>query len=191
MKRGRVRWQEGGGNKKRFQYCTDPSGQVILYLRALQGHSGRNPIDPTLQDNVLITNNFLRVQLSCRMCNQFLHSITNSGLIAGRQNVFTSVVPMNKEHKDPYEIDLNAPRDVHRHFEVILARRRDQQRAVRRASGGDEPAKQLRAPKESLAGTCTGNLMSTAQRGPCSTISHFALAGGSTKKAEAALSQNG
>ena len=25
----------GGGNKKRFQYCTDPSGQEILYLRAL------------------------------------------------------------------------------------------------------------------------------------------------------------
>ena len=28
----------GGGNNKRFQYCTDPSGQEILYLRALQGH---------------------------------------------------------------------------------------------------------------------------------------------------------
>ena len=27
----------GGGNKKRFQYCTDSSGE-ILYLRALQGH---------------------------------------------------------------------------------------------------------------------------------------------------------
>ena len=40
------------GNKKRFQYCTDPSGQEIRYLRALQGHSGRNPIDPSLQDNV-------------------------------------------------------------------------------------------------------------------------------------------
>ena len=25
----------GGGNKKRFQYCTDSSGQEILYLRAL------------------------------------------------------------------------------------------------------------------------------------------------------------
>ena len=36
----------GGGNKKRFQHCTDPSGQEILYLRALQGHSGRNLIDP-------------------------------------------------------------------------------------------------------------------------------------------------
>ena len=27
----------GGGHKKRFHYCTDPSGQEILYLRALQG----------------------------------------------------------------------------------------------------------------------------------------------------------
>ena len=43
--------QGGGGNKKRFQCCTDSSGQEILYLRALQGHSGRNPIDPSLQDN--------------------------------------------------------------------------------------------------------------------------------------------
>ena len=42
----------GGGNKNRFQYCTDPSGQEILFLRALQGHSGRNLIDPSLQDNV-------------------------------------------------------------------------------------------------------------------------------------------
>ena len=41
-----------GGNKKRFQYCTDSSRQEILYLRALQGHSGRNPIDPSLKDNV-------------------------------------------------------------------------------------------------------------------------------------------
>ena len=48
----------GGGNNKRFQYCTDPSGQEILYLRALQGHSRRSPIDPSLQDNVLIPNNF-------------------------------------------------------------------------------------------------------------------------------------
>ena len=49
---------KGGGNKKRFQYCGDPSGQEILYLRALQGHSGRHPIDPSLQDSVLIPNNF-------------------------------------------------------------------------------------------------------------------------------------
>ena len=43
----------GGGQKKIFQYCTDSSGD-FFYLRALQGHSGRNLIDPTLQDNVVI-----------------------------------------------------------------------------------------------------------------------------------------
>ena len=82
---GRARWQESGGNKKRFQYCTDPSGQEILYLRALQGHSGRNPIDPTLQDNVSIPNNFFE-NIHHTGCAISLHSITNSGLIAGGQN---------------------------------------------------------------------------------------------------------
>ena len=43
----------GGGSKRRYQYCSDNSG-AILYLRALQGHSGNNLIDPALQDNVVI-----------------------------------------------------------------------------------------------------------------------------------------
>ena len=43
----------GGGSKRRYQYCSDNLGTVI-YLRVLQGHSGSNLIDPTLQDNVLI-----------------------------------------------------------------------------------------------------------------------------------------
>ena len=46
----------GGGAKRRFQYCTDDSG-TIVYFRALQGHSGRNLIDPSLQDNVVIQSN--------------------------------------------------------------------------------------------------------------------------------------
>ena len=36
-----------GGNKNRFQYCIGPSGPEILCFRALQGHPGRHPIDPT------------------------------------------------------------------------------------------------------------------------------------------------
>ena len=110
------RMTRGAGHKNIFQYCTDSSGQEILYLRALQGHSGRNPIDPSLQDNVLIPDNFF--EYICHIgCAVNLHSITNSGLIARGQNLskrqtvfFTSVDPMNKEHKDPYEIDLTAPR---------------------------------------------------------------------------------
>ena len=92
----------GGGNKKKLQYCTDSSGQEILYLRSLQGLSGRNPIDPALQDNVLIPNNFFEYiyHIGCAIN---LHSITNSGLIAGGQNssrerqtvFFTAVNLMN------------------------------------------------------------------------------------------------
>ena len=49
----------GGGVKRRFQYCTDDAG-TIVYFRALQGHSGRNLIDTSLQDNVVIPSNFFQ-----------------------------------------------------------------------------------------------------------------------------------
>ena len=104
----------GGGNKKTFQYCTDSSGHEIFYLRALQGHSGRNLIDPSLQDNVLIPDNFFEYIYHIG-CAVNLHSITNSGLIPGgqnsgrdRQTVFFN--PMHKNHQDPIELDLTKPR---------------------------------------------------------------------------------
>ena len=75
----------GGGNKKRYQYCTDSSG-AILYLRALQGHSGRNLVDPTSQDNVVIPSNFLQYIYHVG-CAINLHSMINSGLIPGGQNL--------------------------------------------------------------------------------------------------------
>ena len=40
---GRKPWQEEEETRK----------GIIVYLRALQGHSGRSLIDPTLQDNVI------------------------------------------------------------------------------------------------------------------------------------------
>ena len=106
----------GGGNKKIFQYCTDSSGQEILYLRALQGHSGRKPIDLSSQDNVIIPDGFFKC-MSHVGCAINLHSIINSGLIPGGQNLsnrqtvfFLLVDPMDKEHKDLDTIDLKAPR---------------------------------------------------------------------------------
>ena len=64
----------GGGNKKRFQYCTDSSG-TIVYPRALQGHSGRNLIDPSLHDNVLIPDNFFEYiyHIGCAINLHFHH----------------------------------------------------------------------------------------------------------------------
>ena len=94
----------GKRRRKQEKYCTDPSVQEILDLRAVQGHSGRNPIDSSQQDIVLILDNFFEYiyHIGCAIS---LHS-KNSGLIPGgqiltkRQTVFfTSVDPMNKEHR--------------------------------------------------------------------------------------------
>ena len=104
----------GGGNKKRYQYCTD-SG-IIVYLRAVQGHSGRNLIDPTLQDNVVIPSNFFQHICHVGFAINF-HFIINSGLILGGQNLnnrqtvfFLPLDLLDKNHKDPDTIDLNEPR---------------------------------------------------------------------------------
>ena len=112
------KWKESmaaGGNKKRYQYCTESSG-TILYLRALQGHSGRNLVDPSLQDNVVIPGDFFQCIYHVG-CAINLHSIITSGLIPGGENLsnrqtvfFLPVDPMDKIHKDPDTIDLNAPR---------------------------------------------------------------------------------
>ena len=105
----------GGGNKKRYQYCTDSSG-TIVYLRALQGHSGCNLIDLTLQDNVIIQSNFFQYFYHVGCAVNF-HSIINSGLIPGGQNLnnrqtvfFLPVDPRDKSHKDPDTIDFSEPR---------------------------------------------------------------------------------
>ena len=89
-------------------------GQEIL---ALQGHSGRKSIDPELQDNVHIPNNFYHIGCAIK-----LHSITNSGLTPEGQNLrkrqtvfFTSVDPMNQGYTDPEKINLEAPRPAWYH----------------------------------------------------------------------------
>ena len=73
----------GGGAKRRFQYCTDDPG-IIIYFRALQGHSGRNLIDLSLQDNVVIPSGFFQYVYHFG-CAFNLHSVINSGLIPGGQ----------------------------------------------------------------------------------------------------------
>ena len=82
----------------------------------IQGHSGRSLIDLSLQDNVLIPDDFFEY-IHHVGCAINLHSIINSGLIPGGQNLskrqivfFLHVDPTDKEHKDPETIDLEAPR---------------------------------------------------------------------------------
>ena len=108
-----------GGNKKIVQYCTDSSG-TIVYLRALQGHSGRSLIDPraTSSSTYIMSD----AQSICI-------SIISSGLIPGGQRLsnrqtvfFLPVDPMDKNHKDPDVIDLSVPRRaqyLHKHGKDI------------------------------------------------------------------------
>ena len=81
---GRNAWQDEEEKRKILQYCTDFSGDM-LYLRALQGHSGRSLIDPSSQDSVLIPNVFFKYTYHVG-CAIKLQSIINSGLISGGQN---------------------------------------------------------------------------------------------------------
>ena len=105
----------GGGSKRRYQYCSDNSGR-ILYLRALQGHSGSNLIDPTLQDNVVIGTGIFHYIYHVG-CAFNLHSIINNGLIPGGQDLsrrqtvfFLPTDPRDESHKDPEHIDFSVPR---------------------------------------------------------------------------------
>ena len=101
----------GSWRRSKKEKCNVDSG-IILYIRALQGHSGRNLIDPSLQDNVVIPSGFFQYIYHIG-CGFNLHSIINFGLIPGgqssskRQTVFFL---RDKDHKDPEKIDLSVPR---------------------------------------------------------------------------------
>ena len=101
---GKHAWQQEEEQKRRYQYCTDISG-TIIYLRALQGHLGRNLIDLSLQDNVRIQRGFFQ-HIYHIGCAFNLHSIINNGLIPGGQNsskrqtvFFLPIDPRDKGHQ--------------------------------------------------------------------------------------------
>ena len=104
-----------GGSKRRYQYCSDNLG-TIIYFRALQGHSGSNLIDLTLQDNVLIGTGIFPYIYHVG-CTFNLYSIINNGRVFGGQNLrrrqtvfFLPVDPRNESYRDPAYIDFSVPR---------------------------------------------------------------------------------
>ena len=117
MKCGRVEWQEVEATRKDFNIVLTRQDKKFSISELFKVIQDAFPLILQLQDNVLIPDNFFKYiyHIGCAIN---LHPITNSGLTPGgqilgkeRQTVFfTPVNPMNKEHKDPYEIDLNAPR---------------------------------------------------------------------------------
>ena len=75
----------GGGAKRRYQYCTDISG-TIVYLRALQGHSGRSPHGSFITGQCDNSAWIIPSYLPHWMCFLIFISIINNGLIPGGQN---------------------------------------------------------------------------------------------------------
>ena len=105
----------GGGPKRRYQYCSDSVGSII-YLRALQGHSGDSIIDLALQDHVLIGPGVFPYIYHVGS-NFNIPSILSNGLIPGGQNLsrrqsvfFLPVDPRDENHRDPENIDYSVPR---------------------------------------------------------------------------------
>ena len=111
---GKYAWQQEEDQKEDISIASDISG-TILYLRALQGHSGRSLIDPSLQDNVIIQRGFFQHMYHIG-CGFNLH-IINAGLIPGGKNsskrqtvFFLPIDPRDKGHQDPGKIYFNEPR---------------------------------------------------------------------------------
>ena len=100
----------GGGSKRRYHLGS------IIYLHALQGHSGDNLIDLALQDNVLIGPGVFPYIYHVGS-NFNLYSIISNGLIPGGQSLsrrqsvfFLSVDPRDEDHKDAENIDYSVQR---------------------------------------------------------------------------------
>ena len=83
MMYGRVRWQQAEATRKVFNSVLIRPDKKFFTSELFKVIQGRNLNDPTLQDNVLIPNNFF--EYICHIgCAVNLHSITNSGLLAGQ-----------------------------------------------------------------------------------------------------------
>ena len=105
--------------KKRFQHCVNPnSSEHFLYFRAIQGHSGGTLVDPPLQNNVLLPDDFAEYIYYVGNAHD-MHSIIQCGLIPGGKSLkrdrhsvfFTAVNPMyTYQHQEEAQYDLDKPR---------------------------------------------------------------------------------
>ena len=92
-----------GSDKKRCQYVLAACG-LIIYLRAIQGHSAGTIVDPVILDNAELAYGWSE-HLYHVGCSRLMHSILQSGLPArgrdakeGRQPVFfTALDPMSND----------------------------------------------------------------------------------------------
>ena len=101
------KWQEAEARRKDFNSVLIRQDKKFFTSEFFKVIQDAILIDPALQDNVLIPNDFFKYIYHMR-CAINLHSIVN---LSNRETVFfTSVDPMNNEYKDPDVINLDAPR---------------------------------------------------------------------------------
>ena len=75
----------GGLTKKRGSSTVFDASGTFAYFRALSGHPGRNLINLSLQDNVVIPSNFFQY-INHGGCTFNLNSVISSGVIPGGQS---------------------------------------------------------------------------------------------------------
>ena len=85
-----------GSTKTRFQYCQNSCNR-LLYIRAIQGHTGGELIPPEMLGHVLILHN-LKEFVFHRGCSFNLTSILNAGLIAGGRMVVKPDTQCSSHH---------------------------------------------------------------------------------------------
>ena len=116
-KSGRVQWQKAEETRKDFNIVLIHQDKKFFISELFKVIQDAIPIDPTLQDNVFVPNDFF--EYICHIgCAVSVHSVTKSGLTAGGQNsskdrqtvFFTAVNPLNKDHRDPQDLDPTKPR---------------------------------------------------------------------------------
>ena len=91
--------------------------KLFLYHRAIQGHSGGALVDPRLQDNVLLPNDFIE-HIDHVGNSHDLRSIIQSALILGGKSLrkdthavfFTAVNPVRANQHKEVDFDLTKPR---------------------------------------------------------------------------------
>ena len=91
--------------------------EQLFFFRALQGHSGRNLIDASLQDNVIIQRGFFQ-HIYHIGCAFNLHSIIKQWIDTWRSEfkqetdsiLFCLLIPETKGHQEPAKIDFTVPR---------------------------------------------------------------------------------
>ena len=113
---GKLVWLQEEVRKEDISIALMIRERFSTSVRAPQGHSGSDLIDPTLQDNVVIGTGIFSYVYHIG-CAFNLHSIINNGLIPGGQDLsrrqtvfFLPTDPRDETHKDPGHIDFSVPR---------------------------------------------------------------------------------